>query len=438
MLTRNVSEATVEAHKQLKEEAGRLEPLLVYLAEDKASEDLKHYIVDHYHQLVKSGERSRMLGAKPLERRLRLAIAIFCNFKLSYGKPLTYARGNKFFSSKSRYYADWYTRDVLVDVIKILTSPKVDLIRETMGGSYELNPFAEDGNIEYQKLPSIMELTEKGKELLGFFDKDLIGSERPELVVLSNNERYGQKKLKELVEYQDTAETEKWRTEVQTINDYIQSLWVEGAKGETLNNFQLYRGFSRNGLFEDFRYFGRLEGMPWSNWEAERRRAITIDDYPVKEIDFRACTLSILANLNGTPLDDPEIDPYQVGELAQYNRDGIKGIVQTILNRGTTPKKIPSDIKKEFAPEHQGMAMKDFLPIIFELYPFLKDITVHPSFIESEISIKAMLKAIEHGLRVIPLYDAFYCAEDDLEAMLDIVNDTTKELTGYPLFFTIK
>jgi len=270
------------------------------------------------------------------------------------------------------------------------------------------------------------------------FHKDLIGIERPELIVLSNNVKYGQKKQKELIEYADTDETNRWRKEVETIYDYIQSLWIEDSQGQALNNFQLYRGFSQTELFEDFRYFGRLEGMPWSNWEPGRRKAITIEGCPVKEIDFRACTLSILANLNGTPLNDPLIDPYQVGELANFNREGVKGIIQTILNRGETPKRIPSDVKKKFSPEHQGMTMRDFLKIIFEYYPFLQSVSIHPSYLESEISVKVMLKAIENDLMVIPLYDAFYCDEDSLDTMLDIINQIAKELTGYPMFFTVK
>jgi hypothetical protein len=432
-------EETIETHKQLKENAGRLEPLLVYSdSENEAIEALRAHIEHYYREQVNNGKRSRMLGQKALDKRLRLAVAIFCNFKLSHGMPLSYARGGKFFPKKDRYRADWYTREVLLDVIKILTHPEVDLIRETKGSSYEFNPFGGEDESQYLKIASIMELTENGKEFLSYLNRDLIGNERVELIVLSSNERFGRKKLKELIHYEDTEETLRWREEVQVINDYLQFLFIEGADGENLSNFELYRGFSRNERFSDFRYFGRLEGMPWSNWQSGRRRAITIDGYSVREIDFRACSLSILANLNGTPLNDPDVDPYQVGRLAEFNREAVKGIIQTILNQGKLPKRIPSDIKKKLSYEHQKLTMGDFLPIVLRYYPFLESITVHPSFIESEISVKVMLKAIEEELMVIPHYDAFYVAEDDLSAVEHIVNTVSEELTGHPLYFSIK
>jgi len=206
-----------------------------------------------------------------------------------------------------------------------------------------------------------------------------------------------------------------------TINQYLYSLDIT-HEDETLAKTGLYRVFH-----EPFNKHGRLYGGSWYN--LKDRLHLLINNKPVAELDFTACSLSILCNLNNVTVDG---DPYQKGKLKIYPRKAIKTFINSMIQRPDAIR-FPKGLKRLFGIEGEKHAFSMVKSDVLTEYPFLSHVKVDVMYIDSTIVVQVMLEAIKQGLELIPLHDAFYTTQEGESLLVNIINSVTTLITGNTL-----
>ena len=168
----------------------------------------------------------------------------------------------------------------------------------------------------------------------------------------------------------------------------------------------------------DFSKGGRLYshgiGKGYQNVKKHIRRAMTIRDEPIAEVDLRASYLTILHQRMGVQL--PAEDPYDIPGLP---RGIVKTWVSITLGNGGLHKKWPPECKEKYrdAEDTEGRDLQADHPIgetqrkIMDHLPLLKDWAKNPigwgdlQFIESTAVMGAVRTlAFDHDIPALPLH----------------------------------
>jgi hypothetical protein len=211
-------------------------------------------------------------------------------------RRISYSRRRDFYADQQRYRGTAYTYDTVV--------AEIDQLGDC--GLLE-NVVAKPGSRGWQ---STFRAT---PELVYAFDRPVPAVYDPhELIRLRNVEG-------RLIEYRDTAETERMRRELAEINDAIAAAKValkapSAVRGENViwcGNHVLYlaqRGQYRvfNG---SFRRGGRLYGPWWQSARSKDRTYIEINDEPTVELDYPELHLRMAYAIAQA---DPPAEPYTI------------------------------------------------------------------------------------------------------------------------------
>lgn len=438
----NIFDTTIiEKHDSLNKNAKAFNPTLRYKDEgNKRFQEALRYIHSWYnHQKYLAEAKSKTVRAKQTKviiKQQTIVESILANFLFHKGKPLSISLSKRILDVEDRYRPKWLTYPNFKAVIKILSSPEIDIIKVTKGKAVKIIDWDWDNkeaNETFKKLTSIIELTERGKTFLKTMDKSNLYREYCETIQLRERNKF---KDRYLLQYADTDLTERMRTEMETINSYLKDIIIEHFDEGELPASALYRVF-----YNDFKSHGRLYGGSWYNLKKENRLDMSVfrlsndAHFRVLELDFRACSLSILANLNNQPLLDPEIDPYQAGVLSKYQREGIKELINAYLSHPSMTR-YPKYVRNKLGNNIPELAV--VLNEVFSVYPYLKDLELDPTMIESEIVVKVMIRCIEASLVALPFHDALFVADEHQNSIETIIKEVSTEITGYPLFYGIK
>ncbi|KRB79935.1 hypothetical protein [Noviherbaspirillum sp. Root189] len=133
---------------------------------------------------------------------------------------------------------------------------------------------------------------------------------------------------KRFVDYADTAETNRWRDELATYNDFISATDLRIANTPVPVQFRgLVRIFNNN----SFSQGGRFYRGWWQNMESEYRPFISINGKQTVEIDFSGLHIRMLYAKLGIDYQD---DPYIIDGVAKNSpqRKMLKTALLTMLN----------------------------------------------------------------------------------------------------------
>jgi hypothetical protein len=234
-------------------------------------------------------------------------------------------------------------------------------------------------------------------------------------------------------QYEDTALTNKMRSEVDKINDWLMKMDIDMALDDptsdiNTNNRKLRRYFTRGDL--NFNSGGRLFGGFWLEMSKKlRKQILLLNEEFICILDFNNLGPTILYGLaKSTP---PEGDAYRVSGFERY-RAGIKTVFNCMTFTDAPLSRFPKGVKKEFEQEHRfhwvvNAIEKKHKPIFHLLN---SQIGHHIQKIESDIIVKCMLMAQEQDIPALPVHDALIFPESKKEEGIRIMETAFKTLVG--------
>ena len=284
-----------------------------------------------------------------------------------------------------------------------------------------------------------------------------------EQVPLKEVDKYGQPKTRtvkyrELVEYEDTDQTNQMRHNLQLINDRIATKWIDlelsreehtdlitqMAKKDKehleespddyrplmLSKRSLYRVFNDT----EFQTGGRFYGGWWQEIPSKFRDRITIDGKRTVQLDYSGLHPHILYHERSLELEG---DPYRVNLIPRKNaedtggfRKFIKKSFNAMLNADKVMKR-PQRASKGKPKEtlrHWGVTWKQVVKAIKEKHPDIEDqffasAGLRLQRIDSDLCEAVMLALIKRSseIVVLPVHDSFivhHGYKDELMAMM--------------------
>jgi hypothetical protein len=261
-----------------------------------------------------------------------------------------------------------------------------------------------------------------------------------ELIVLSRNTKSfgygGKKKKRELLDYKDTEETYRLRSEVWILNKYLEQAdieFIDDGQEPKVDAFQ--RSLTRNFNLlerqkERFDQGGRLARGFWLNLKKDRRRNIRIQKEQIVALDFSNMFARLAYALYGheaAPDDLYDLTGILEGYEA-HHRKGIKKAFNALLFGAS--KKLPGGLKSEL-PE--GSTLPIIKKAIGKKHPIIKPllgtkIGYKLMFQESQILVALLRRLQEHNIVALPLHDAILIAKTKDDNAREVMSQVTKEL----------
>lgn len=241
---------------------------------------------------------------------------------------------------------------------------------------------------------------------------------------------------KNLIEYRDTEQTDRWRRETLAQTEAIQSVdvrvsapdvvWVDAdfviipdavkhgdRKGAPVvirsDASDLYRSFNNS----SFRHGGRSYGHWVQRLNKERRAQVTIDGRPVDLLDYGASHIGILYAAAGVPLDG---DPY---DIPGFERGDVKLGLLIAINAETdvaARKALAAKFTDEAHPrkDHLAKAASIIEAIKDRHYPiagsFCSGAGIGLQFEEAQVLGDVMKLARKEGIVCLPVHDEIVVA----------------------------
>jgi hypothetical protein len=287
---------------------------------------------------------------------------------------------------------------------------------------------------------------EKGIQLADFGR-----SESEEVIVLSRKSKSvgqeGLEKRTHFIDYKDTEETARLRSEVRSINGHLEAAdfgFIDDGKEPKVDPCQ--RRLTRRFVLpagqhhERFDLGGRLFGGFWMNVKKVRRGNIRIQGEPPVILDFSSMFARLAYASLGLP--GPETDLYDLeGKLKGYcpaHRDGVKQAFNTLFFGGG--RRLPPKIKRKLP---DGATMSKVREAIEKLHPALKplmgtEVGYGLMFTESRILITVMKELQRRGVVALPLHDAIMVATSKVEEAKEVMTEAAKELCGQTITVSMK
>lgn len=243
----------------------------------------------------------------------------------------------------------------------------------------------------------------------------------------------GRNRPKPLVDYPDTGETLRLRTEMKTINDALAGADIRLC-GERQPPDQLVRVFLVDGAEAPatFDGHGRLFGGFWQSLPRARRAGLTIGGERLVELDYRAMYVHLAYAHVGATL--PAGDPYAVAGL-EGHRDAVKKAVASLFFRDGTLRRLSGELR-ELLPA--GWTAKRLSEAVAAKHPAIAHLlgtNIGPSLAntESNILVAVLLRLIGGGVVALPIHDCALVAESAKAAAMAAMREESKRLVGVAL-----
>ncbi|WP_315761861.1 hypothetical protein [Sphingomonas sp. Y38-1Y] len=250
------------------------------------------------------------------------------------------------------------------------------------------------------------------------------------------------------IHFTPNEETEQWTAALAAINAFYRQQtiglslsadeltgWLGGTGYRLPELFKtdLYRIFN-NGNEADPRFDqgGRMFGGWWMYVPSPLRRAITINDKPTVEIDYRGCFPRMLYHERGIDCAD---DPYAIPEMEAYERETgvaprtyrpcVKWLMQILLNGKGRPGAVERPVDILYPPDLSIDRMASM--IVTHHQPigdaFGKGDGLRLMRTEADIALEIVSTATTEGWTALPVHDAFITTDDQRDrlrtAMID-------------------
>ncbi|MCZ8377035.1 MAG: hypothetical protein O9342_16805 [Beijerinckiaceae bacterium] len=253
---------------------------------------------------------------------------------------------------------------------------------------------------------------------------------------------------REMIDYKDTEETNRFRGEVVRINEALRKADIALAPedGQTVITSLrfLHRSFNlqpdaKEGT-ERFDLGGRLFGGWWMNLPKERRHLIRISGEPVADLDFASMFLRLaFLEVGQRP---PESDLYaDIPGLREARwRAGVKKVVLAMLFRTSPLTRLPKDAKGLLPPRMSGEQARS---AILKAFPALESIFetgagLRLMFSESQILIAALLDLVDQNVPALPMHDGLMVPISKVSVAARAMQDAAEKTVGFRLPISLK
>lgn len=260
-----------------------------------------------------------------------------------------------------------------------------------------------------------------------------------EEIVLLKGEKTGRARA-DLKEYDDTALTNRYRSEMQLINHRLKvaDIFYDGPENVDYGARHLKRVFTRGTFRTGGRLFGLNGGGFWLNLRKNHRlRHLLIDGEPVVSIDFASMLAALAYAHVGLPL--PDGDAYQIpcvarsGARVRMARGTLKSLFAASLNASKPLAQWPEDLRAH----SRGLPVSAVLAAIERAHPaiaelFGRDLGQTFAFTESSILVEVLLRLGEQGVTALPVHDCILVADSAEAVASQLMLAAFRFQTGQP------
>jgi hypothetical protein len=276
-----------------------------------------------------------------------------------------------------------------------------------------------------------------------------------------------QQRESELVDYEDTFDTIRFREEMRRINDHLAHADVGyvgpvcDESGRLLDPSPrarfLHRTFSipapKRERFaplppvadaeKRFDRGGRLyhRGIFWQQLGKDLRRHVRIDGEETAYLDFASMYLRLA--LLSVGVEPPAGDLYRTvaGIETEEHRDGIKKVLNAMLFRKGDLERLPRGTR-DLLPEtlRSARAVSDAIKSAFaDLVPiFGTRKGFELTFTESQILVAALLRLNEKGITALPIHDGMMVPKSRADEAKRLIDEVSAEVVSFVLPLTVK
>ncbi|MCA3564293.1 MAG: hypothetical protein IOC90_09990 [Methylocystis sp.] len=253
---------------------------------------------------------------------------------------------------------------------------------------------------------------------------------------------------REMIDYRDTDETKRFRSEMTRINEALRKADIELASSDgptviTSLRF-LHRSFNLppdapEGT-ERFDLGGRLFGGWWMNLPKERRHLIRLAGEPVADLDFASMFVRLAFLEVGQTPPDGDLYAHIPGLREARWREGAKKVILAMLFRTTPLTRLPKDAKGLLPPRMSGDQARTAILMAFPaLEPiFETGAGFRLMFLESQILIAALLDLADQKVPALPMHDGLMVPISKANVTARAMRDAAEKIVGFRLPITVK
>ncbi|MEP2971736.1 MAG: hypothetical protein ABJP04_05900, partial [Hyphomicrobiales bacterium] len=301
-----------------------------------------------------------------------------------------------------------------------------------------------------------------------FVRDDVTRFESEEIIILRDAKDAN--KVGKQIEYDDTAETNAMREELEAYNNLVMSSFIDIATLQKpviqddenvdkpvvhihQDNARSRRVFSRS----DWQMNGRFYGGWWQRVNGEWRSKIFIDDQPTIEVDFKGLHVAMLyAKAGKELLHDPyelpgrigmEGEKLVLGYPAELTRKLCKKLVLTAINSKTNSSAY-SAFREGFPDGHMGKRITNekldkILAAFLELNPVVADSLftdqgIRLMYLDSQITAYVHRHFTRQGVPVLSVHDSYIVDHMKVAELRQVMAEASEAVMGRPLPTAIK
>lgn len=183
-----------------------------------------------------------------------------------------------------------------------------------------------------------------------------------------------------------------------------------------------------------------------TNMKRDIRPGITINGEKTCEVDIKACMLTIIYGVTGTPFD-PMVDLYAVDGVP---RPLVKKLVNMAIGKGGAPTQWPSTFKAELLeqgerPIPKGLTAKAAWAKVMTTHPIMGCLNEYGlgwpelQYIESQVLIATLLELMdEHDVCALPIHDGVIVAVSHADVTEEVFRRSFEAIVGVRPMISLK
>lgn len=336
------------------------------------------------------------------------------------------SRSNKLLGTKSRYRSRVHSK-VLPYFLDIMATPEMAYINQEIGVQRQVG----------SKLTTIVAgprlLSEIVEREIDIGDVDKCPPD--ETIILKRlKDRTDHWDKGSLQEYDDTDETNRYRAEMEIINQWIAQSrldfnrlgFFETSRDIDTGKRQLRRIFTKG----SFRTGGRLFGGFWQDLSKQaRHERLTINGEQAVELDYGQVGPRILYGMAG--IEPPETDIYDI-RLFDQQRPGIKKVMNAMMFAESRLKRFPRGTRKLFRHGDNIVEVAEAIeaantPIKHLLHCGMGH---EVQFTESQILVDVLLKLKDREIVALPIHDAVMVPKSKASTAHEVMLSAFEAIAG--------
>jgi len=366
----------------------------------------------------------RQIDQRSFEATVTAIVCDLVHALASGDEEVVVPRSNRVLGRKSRYRPAALGK-VLPDVLDLLSAPEVGLIEQSLG--YQ-NPFGENRRTAIQPGPKLLARMAQHRLEASDFTRDA----HQEVLVLREPKRH-EKHRPDVLEYTDTDETIRMRTNLRRINERIEAASIDILPGFAPAALPDQRRLRRVFTYGSFESGGRLFGGFWQEMsKADRQAGLQIEGRSTVELDYGQMAPRLLYAHAGVLMTME--DAYLIAGHAtpELFREGFKKLFNALLFADRPLTRKPLGTKNLLPNASMGELVASLEDAHRPIAHFFHQGIGHfLQYLESELMVEVLLLAGETDITALPIHDAIIVARGrEVEAM-EIMDDVFRRRTGH-------